>query len=141
MKLNNTLAIAICLLPAFTTYATIETLSREVMVQGSGNGTTIFFVKSIKDFNAVVGTHEKVLTCIYDSSITSLEMIQEVVCEIAQSIGISVTCMIVNTNDMPIIKQIYPFTSAATLISFIDGEKMQQMDIDLQPLSPEEVIQ
>lgn len=141
MKLNNTLAIAICLLPAFTTYATIDTLSQEVMVQGSGNGTTIFFVKSIKDFNAVVGTHERVLACVYDSSLTSLEMIQEIIYEIAQSIGISVTCMIINANDMPIVKQIYPFTTAATLISFMEGDKMQQMDIDLQPFSPEEVIQ
>lgn len=102
------------------------------MVQGTGNGSTIFFVKSMQDLDAIIQSHEAVLVCVFNPLLTSTEMIQLILREITQTVDIPVACVCINAYDIPTIKDIFPFSAPATLISFIQGELVQQIDIDLK---------
>ena len=132
MKLNHSLLLSACLLSSFGIYADTDISLTDLMVQGSGNGNVIFFIKSIQDFNNVVQMHKAVLTCIFDPSLATIETVQQLLQEITQAINIPLVCVIINIQDVPSVKTAYPFTTPATLISFVDGMKREQMDIDLK---------
>lgn len=135
MKLNPSFTLALCMFPALALQAETTGLSKNTLAQGSGNGSTLFMVKSVQDFNNIVQSHDAVVACIYNPSLTTLAMIQEVVYEIMQVMNMSITCVIISIQDAPTINTMYPFSGPATLISFLHGKKMEQMNIDLQPFN------
>lgn len=141
MKFNKSLLLSACLLSSFGLRAENDMPLDDLMVQARGNGGTIFFVKTVKDFNAIVQSHPAVLACIFDPSRTNIEVVQEILQELTQATLLPFTCLIINTQDAPEISAIYPFSSPATLISFIENQKMEQLDIDLNPLNEEGIIQ
>lgn len=135
MKLNPSFTLVLCMLSALALKAETTGLPKNMLAQGSGNGSTLFMVKSVQDFNNIVQSHDAVVACIYNPSLTTLAMIQQVAYEIMQVMNMSITCVIVSIQDDPAIKTIYPFSGSATLISFLQGKKMEQMNIDLQPFN------
>lgn len=141
MKFNKSLLLSACLLSSFGLRAQNDMPLDDLMVQGTGNGSTIFFVKTVKDFNAVIQNHSAVLACIFDPLLTNAEIVQEILQELTQATIIPFTCVIINTQDAPEITTTYPISSAAMLVSFIEGQKMEQINIDLDPLNEKETIQ
>jgi hypothetical protein len=132
MKFNHSLLLSACLLSSFGIYADSDMPLTDLAIQEKRHVNPIFLVKTVQDFNTVVQMHRAVLTCIFDPYFTTLEVMQEMLQEISQAINLPIVCVIINIEDIPNIKLAYPFTTPATLVSFVDGEKREQIDIDLK---------
>jgi hypothetical protein len=129
MNIRITLLLALCIFPQLALHAENDITATNTVLQETDNRINIRIVKSIEDLDALTQNNKVVFACIFNASLITHEVVMSMLHELL-ALDNRIVYACINSDDIPNIKEIFPFTTAATLISFVEGQPVDQLNID-----------
>lgn len=129
MNIRITLLLTLCILPQLALHAGNDIAATASILQEVDNRANIRIIQSIENLDTLIQNHKVVFACIFNESLVTHEVVMGMLHELL-AIDNRIVYACINSNDIPNIKETFPFTTAATFISFVEGQPVDQINID-----------